>query len=65
MSLDPEARIAHAMAPGRAASISAELRLYVAIGDSFTAGTGCLRGEAWPDRLATRCLLYTSDAADE
>ena len=52
MSLDPEARIAHVMAPGRAASISAELRLYVAIGDSFTAGTGCARGEAWPERLA-------------
>jgi lysophospholipase L1-like esterase len=25
---------------------------YVALGDSFTAGTGCLPGEAWADRLA-------------
>lgn len=54
MTLDPEARIAQALAPGRAASIKTELRLYVAIGDSFTAGTGCLPGEAWPDRLAAR-----------
>ena len=52
MSLDPEARIARAVAPGRAAAISAELSLYVAIGDSFSTGTGCPRGEAWPDRLA-------------
>lgn len=29
------------------------LRLYVAIGDSFTAGTGCEPGDAWPERLAT------------
>lgn len=28
------------------------LRLYVAIGDSFTAGTGCEPGPAWPERLA-------------
>ncbi len=26
---------------------------YVALGDSFTAGTGCLPGEGWADRLAT------------
>jgi lysophospholipase L1-like esterase len=26
--------------------------LYVALGDSFTAGTGCAAGDAWPDRLA-------------
>jgi len=25
---------------------------YAALGDSFTAGTGCAPGEAWPDRLA-------------
>ena len=29
-----------------------QLSLYVAIGDSFTAGTGCAAGEAWPERLA-------------
>jgi lysophospholipase L1-like esterase len=26
---------------------------YVALGDSFTAGTGCLPGEGWADRLAS------------
>ncbi|MGH2962106.1 MAG: SGNH/GDSL hydrolase family protein [Solirubrobacterales bacterium] len=26
---------------------------YAALGDSFTAGTGCAPGEAWPDRLAS------------
>jgi lysophospholipase L1-like esterase len=52
--VDPEAHIARTLAPGRAAEIKAELRLYVAIGDSFTAGTGSAPGEAWPDRLATR-----------
>ena len=30
-----------------------QLSLYVALGDSFTAGTGCPPGEAWPDRLAS------------
>ena len=29
-----------------------QLSLYVALGDSFTAGTGCPPGEAWPERLA-------------
>ncbi len=28
--------------------------LYVALGDSFSAGTGCEPGEAWPDQLAER-----------
>ena len=54
MTTDPEAQIARTLAPGRAAEIRAELRLYVAIGDSFTAGTGCAHGEAWPDRLAAK-----------
>ncbi len=27
---------------------------YAALGDSFTAGTGCRPGECWADRLATR-----------
>ncbi len=30
------------------------LSLFVAMGDSFTAGTGCAPGEAWPERLAAR-----------
>jgi lysophospholipase L1-like esterase len=28
------------------------MRAYVALGDSFTAGTGCRPGEGWADRLA-------------
>ena len=28
------------------------MRAYVALGDSFTAGTGCPPGEGWADRLA-------------
>lgn len=53
MSIDPEARIARAFAPSRNAAIAEELTLYVAVGDSFSAGTGCSPGEAWPERLAT------------
>ena len=29
-----------------------EIGCYVALGDSFTAGTGCAPGESWADRLA-------------
>jgi phosphatidylinositol alpha 1,6-mannosyltransferase len=47
---DPMARIASELSPeARRCSLS----LYVAIGDSFTAGTGCIAGQAWPERLAT------------
>jgi phosphatidylinositol alpha 1,6-mannosyltransferase len=56
MTVDPLAQIAQVFEnrrqPGPEAR-SAELSLYVALGDSFTAGTGCAPGEAWPDRLAT------------
>ena len=54
MTLDPLAEIAQVLATRRDSSESrrAELALYVAIGDSFTAGTGCEPGEAWPERLA-------------
>ena len=49
MSLrDPVSRLAAELSPearGR------RLALYVALGDSFTAGTGCSPGEAWPERL--------------
>ncbi len=47
---DPMARIAAELSPqvrGRA------LSLYAALGDSFTAGTGCAPGEAWPELLAS------------
>lgn len=54
MTLDPLAEIARALATKRDSPQArrAELSLYIAIGDSFTAGTGCGPGEAWPDRLA-------------
>jgi lysophospholipase L1-like esterase len=43
---------------------------YAALGDSFTAGTGCAPGEGWADRLAARLrarnprLLYRNLAVD-
>lgn len=43
---DPFALMARHTARRRVAS-------YTALGDSFTAGTGCAPGEAWPDRLAS------------
>jgi lysophospholipase L1-like esterase len=46
---DPYARIAEELSPGARGE---RLSLYVALGDSFTAGTGTAPGEAWPDRLA-------------
>jgi lysophospholipase L1-like esterase len=50
MSLrDPLARLAAELSPE---TNSRRLALYVALGDSFTAGTGCAPGEAWPERLA-------------
>jgi lysophospholipase L1-like esterase len=48
----------------------APARCFVALGDSFTAGTGCADGESWADLLATRLrsgnsgLLYRNLAAD-
>ena len=54
MTLDPIAEIARVLAANRNSPEArrAELSLYVAIGDSFTAGTGCEPGEAWAERLA-------------
>lgn len=50
MSLrDPVARLAAELSPE---ARNRRLSLYVALGDSFTAGTGCATGQAWPERLA-------------
>jgi lysophospholipase L1-like esterase len=46
---DPLARLAAELSPEVR---QRRLSLYVALGDSFTAGTGCAPGEAWPERLA-------------
>lgn len=50
MTEDPYAIIARTVARARDPR---RLSLYVALGDSFTAGTGCPPGEAWPERLAS------------
>lgn len=51
MTLDPYARIARTLdGPLRAQRLS----LYIALGDSFTAGSGCSPGQGWPDRLTRR-----------
>ncbi len=53
ITVDPMARIARALASQREFEARGrELSLYVAIGDSFTAGTGS-GGAAWPEHLAT------------
>lgn len=50
--VDPYARIARALRAQP--STERSIRAYAALGDSFTAGTGCEPGERWADRLATR-----------
>lgn len=52
MSVGVETRAARAPTARRGSASSEELTLYVALGDSFTAGTGCAPGEAWPERVA-------------
>ena len=66
--VDPYARIARALLgfdePER------RIRSYAALGDSFTAGTGCAPGEPWADRLAAHLaerapeFVYTNLAAE-
>jgi phosphatidylinositol alpha 1,6-mannosyltransferase len=41
------------------------MRAYVALGDSFTAGTGCPPGEGWADRLAAALWDSSGDVAYE
>ncbi len=41
-------------AGSRSEAAGRAIRRYVALGDSFTAGTGCGPGESWADRLASR-----------
>ena len=37
------------------------VRAFAALGDSFTAGTGCAPGRAWADLLAERLRLWTPE----
>ena len=48
---DPYAAIARALSSWPR---DQTIRSYAALGDSFTAGTGCAPGESWADRLAAR-----------
>jgi lysophospholipase L1-like esterase len=50
-AVDPYAAIVRALRSQRG---EPEIRSYAALGDSFTAGTGCAPGESWADRLAAR-----------
>lgn len=52
MSVGVETRTARTPVGRHGAAASEQLGLYVALGDSFTAGTGCAPGEAWPERVA-------------
>lgn len=53
--LDPFAEIARVLAPRPSPDQRRPvIGSYAALGDSFTAGTGCSPGESWADRLAAR-----------
>jgi lysophospholipase L1-like esterase len=60
-ALDPYAEIARALMMPTAEE--EPIRSYAALGDSFTAGTGCEPGESWADRLATRLASGNPDFA--
>jgi lysophospholipase L1-like esterase len=53
-TVDPYARIADVLSEQPASLPTPPIRSYAALGDSFTAGTGCAPGERWADILAAR-----------
>ncbi len=67
---DPFAIIARPLAAHRRAPSGLDVGSFVALGDSFTAGTGCRAGEGWADLLAPRLdrgrgmLAYRNLAVD-
>jgi lysophospholipase L1-like esterase len=64
VSVDPFAAIARVIGSQLGPEVRREqLSLYVALGDSFTAGTGCPEGRAWPERLATGIRAYNPQFA--
>jgi lysophospholipase L1-like esterase len=58
---DPYARIAMALRAHHGEREYGEVRSYAALGDSFTAGTGCEPGERWADRLAATLAIGADD----
>lgn len=62
-AVDPDAVIAHALRSRGIANGPRTYGCYVALGDSFSAGTGCPPGGAWPDRLAAALRRQAPDAA--
>lgn len=57
--LEPLERIASPGGRGHRERTTGRIRSYAALGDSFTAGTGCAPGECWADRLADRLAAAT------
>jgi lysophospholipase L1-like esterase len=57
--LEPLERLASPRGPGPRRRTATRIRSYAALGDSFTAGTGCAPGECWADRLADRLAATT------
>lgn len=51
-AMDPDAVIARALSAAVAPAGPRRVSCYVALGDSFTAGTGCAAGQPWADRIA-------------
>ncbi len=58
---DPYAVIARALDFGSGDAHAGEIGSYAALGDSFTAGTGCAPGERWADRLAAALAADRGD----
>ena len=58
-AVDPYARIADVLSEHPAGLPSPPIRSYAALGDSFTAGTGCAPGEGWADIIAKRLASGT------
>lgn len=56
---DPFVTMARHLSRGRSEPNVHRPTCYVALGDSFTAGTGCGPGECWADRLAASLRLRT------
>jgi lysophospholipase L1-like esterase len=52
--------LADTLTPPPASARSSGAFCYIALGDSFTAGTGCAPGEAWADRLAAALGSFRS-----